>query len=266
MYHDAIKAKYPTLTLISSIDASLFPNPKPSIISDIHLYQSVSDTLKLFHTYDNHPRNRPLLIGEYATIFDSTTRPGDEIEDPTLESATAEAVMFLGLERNSDVVLGSCHGGLIKNLLQPNTHVALMKHSASKIVFSMSYYIAKMFASNCGEETVPTTSDTGFGPLYWSATKNLTGTYFVKIVNFDGARMTPVIVDIPGSRKEVGRLVTYTAPNKESTNTLGNAEGVWAERSVERGSDGFKFTLFGKYVTAVLVVEAKAGNYGTARQ
>jgi len=239
MFYNAIKAVYPDMIVISSVDVGQFSSSPAGMVSDIHLYQSAAQTVALFSAYDNRPRNQPVLIGEYAAIHDSTSGDGSELDNPSLESATSEAIMFLGLERNGDIVVGSSHGALIKSIhddeILPNNHVAMMKHSPTTIVFSMSYYVAKMFASNYGSETVPTTSDSGFGPLYWSSTLSSTGTYYVKIANFDGAASTPVTVSIPGSTNTVGKLIT-------------------TEISVPKDASGFTFTLNGAYITAVLVV------------
>ncbi|KAF4624497.1 hypothetical protein G7Y89_g13678 [Cudoniella acicularis] len=192
-FNDAIKKAYPDAITVSSIDTNELnpPNP-PNTITDLHLYQNVDQTIALFNAYDNRPRSQPLLVGEYATIADSTTPQGQQLDNPTLESATSEAIMFLGLERNSDLVMGSCHGALIKSLHDEPDNVAMMKHTPNAIVYSMSYYVAKLFASNYGSSTVLTSSDSGYGPLYWSTTKDDKEVYYVKIVNFAGQASTLV--------------------------------------------------------------------------
>lgn len=257
-FNAAIKAAYPSIITISTIDTnSLVPANPANTITDGHLYQSVTDTLKLFSAYDNRPRTQPVFIGEYATIYDSLTPSGQQLEDPTLESATAEAVMLLGLERNADVVVGVCHGALIKSLLGQNA-VALMKHSPTTIVYSISYYVAKLFATHYGTSTVPTTSSSNepYGPLYWSTTKSSSGTYYIKIVNHAGAATTPVSVSFAGGVLGMGdaKLVTVTAPGRYSVNGVGNETSVWREQSVAMRNGVFSFMLEGEYVAAVLVV------------
>lgn len=95
------------------------------MVQDLHLYQSAADTAGLFNAY-NYPRDYHVLVGEYAAIFDDRSE-SVQIDNPTLQSATSEAVMFLGLERNSDLVVGSSHGALIKSLHDEPDNVALMK-------------------------------------------------------------------------------------------------------------------------------------------
>jgi len=257
MFYNAIKAVYPNMKIISSVDVGQFSSPPPAgVISDIHNYPDVPGSLALFNAYDNRARSNPILVGEYATIYDTDTPCcNNQLDNPTLESATAEAVMFLGYERNSDVVVGFSHGALIKSLHDEVDNVALMKHTPNAIVFSYSYYVFQLFAHNYGVQTVPTSSDTKIAPLYWSTTKGSDGTYYVKIVNFNGASSTPVTVVINGSSKTTATLKTLTGPTRDSTNSLTSVTSVQSTTTVTGGgSSGFSFTLSGNYISAVLIV------------
>jgi alpha-N-arabinofuranosidase len=128
----------------------------------------------------------------------------------------------------------------------------MIKHTPNALVRSYSYYVAKLFATNYGTETVAVTGDSGYGPLYWAATKNDAGTYFVKVVNYDGADSTPVTVVIPGKTTDA-TLITVTGPDMYSTNSLGNITTIWTETTVPSSSEGYTFTLTGSYINAVLV-------------
>ena len=98
-------------------------------------------------------------------------------------------------------------------------------------------------------------SNTAFGPVYWSSTISDSGTYYVKMVNFNGSASTPVTVTCTGSEKTVAKLITLTAPDQGSSNTLGHMEQIWTETSIEATEAGvFDFTLEGEYVSAVLSV------------
>jgi alpha-L-arabinofuranosidase len=119
-------------------------------------------------------------------------------------------------------------------------------------VRSYSYYVAKLFATNYGTETVAVTGDSVYGPLYWAATKNDAGTYFVKIVNYGGFDSTPVTVAIPGKTNNA-TLITVSGPDTYSTNTPGNITSVWTETTVRSSSGGYSFILNGSYINAVLV-------------
>jgi alpha-N-arabinofuranosidase len=253
MFYNAIKGAYPNINIISSIWVGYFTTPPPvNTIQDLHDYLSVEDMVSKFNGYDNADRNYPVLVGEYAAIYDNEHINPNQLDNPTLQSATSEAIYFLGLERNADLIVGISHGALIKSLHDEIDNVAMMKHTPNAIVRSMSYYVAKLFATNYGTETVPITADSPYGPLYWAATKNDTGTYFVKIVNYDGASSTPVTVVIPGKTNDA-TLITLTAPDMYSTNTLGNITSVWTESTVAISAEGYSFTLTGNYISAVLV-------------
>ncbi len=254
MFYDAIRAAYPDMIIISSIWIGYFSDPPPvGVVQDLHDYLNASDMVAKFGGYDHADRNYPVLVGEYAAIYDAQHAPPNQLDNPTLQSATSEAIYFLGLERNADLIVGIAHGALIKSLHDEPDNVAMLKHNPTEVVYSMSYYVAKLFSNHYGSETVPITADSPYGPLYWAATKNSTGTYFLKIVNYDGAVSTPVIVSIPGKTNDA-KLITLTAPGPYSTNTLGNTTSIWTETTVPKGTNGYSFTLEGSYVNAVLVV------------
>jgi len=265
MFYNAIHAKYPDITIISSLcidshspentcsSSTLLTNPPSGIATDLHLYQSADATVALFNAFDNIPRTYPILVGEYAAIYPDNAG-GTQLDNPTLQSATSEAVMFLGLERNSDLVFGISHGALMKSLNDEIDNVALLKHNANTIVPSYSYYVAQMFGQNFGTHTAPTTSDSPYGPLYWSSTVGPSGTYYVKIANYNGAVTTPVKVEIGGSTSTTAKLITLTGPSESSTNVLGSITSSVTETTVEGSSGTFSFTLTGSYIVAVLVV------------
>lgn len=254
MFYNAVKEAYPQMNIISSIWVGYFNTPPPAeVIQDLHDYLSVDGMVAKFGGYDHANRSYPVLVGEYAAIYDAEHVDPNQLDNPTLQSATSEAVYFLGLERNADLIVGICHGALIKSLHDEPDNVAMLKHSPTEVVRSMSYYVAKLFATNFGTETVAVTGNVGYGPLYWAATKNDEGTYFVKIVNYDGAASTPITVVIPG-KTNAATLKTLTAPNMYSTNTLGNMTSVWTETKIPSCKGKYTFTLTGNYVNAVLVV------------
>ena len=254
MFYDAIRAVYPDMIIVSSIWTGYFNGEPPiGVVQDLHDYLSASDMVAKFGGYDHADRNYPVLVGEYAAIYDEQHQAPNQLDNPTLQSATSEAIYFLGLERNADLIVGISHGALIKSLHDEPDNVAMLKHNPTEIVRSMSYYVAKLFANYYGSETVPITADSAYGPLYWAATKSSEGTYFLKVVNYDGLASTPVTVTIPGKTNDA-KLITLTAPDAFSTNTLGNSTSIWTETTVAYGAQGYSFTLEGNYINAVLVV------------
>ena len=264
MFHDAVKAKYPDMKIIASLWEGYFTQgytPPVGTIQDLHDYFSASAMVSKFNGYDNAARDYPVLVGEYATIYDDqTTGANGQLDNPTLQSATSEAVYFLGLERNADLIVGISHGALIKSVFEdnnppngPNDNVALLKHTATDVTPSISYYVAKLFGQHFGTETVQVDGDSSYGPLYWAGTKDDDGSYYIKIVNYGGAASTPVTVNIPGKTNDAV-LKTVTAPDTFSVNLPGNITSIWKETTVKNTGSGYTFTLDSSYISAVLVV------------
>jgi alpha-N-arabinofuranosidase len=253
MFYNQLYAKYPSATYISTISVSSLTNPPAGIAQDDHLYDSAASFVGMFNKYDNANRNHPIFVAEYAAIY--VAGVSGQIENPTLQTATAEAAFLLGLERNSDIVVGSSYGAYIKSLGDSPDNVATIKHSANAVVPSLSYYVQKLFATHHGVKTLPMSSNTAFGPVYWSSTISASGTYYVKIVNFNGAASTPITVTCTGNSKTTATLITLTAASESSSNSLGNMQQIWTETTVSASSAGvFSFTLSGTYISAVLVV------------
>ena len=67
--------------------------------------------------------------------------------------------------------------------------------SPNSLTPSTSYYTQKMFAESKGTTILPVSSSTGFGPLYWVASKNDTNLH-VKLANY-GSSPQKVNVSIP---------------------------------------------------------------------
>lgn len=65
-----------------------------------------------------------------------------------------------------------------------------------------------MFATNKGDTVLPISSSTGFGPLYWVATKT-DSKYYVKLANY-GSASKKVHVSVPGTEK--GKLEMLSGP------------------------------------------------------
>ena len=177
----------------------------------------------------------------------------------TLGMSCAEAIFLLGCERNSDVIVGSAYGALIKSYNEAPDTVAVIKHTANEILYSISYYVQKLFADNMGTKTLPVTATNGgFGPVYWSATANSSST-ILKLVNYDGmtGSSNAVRVKIEGSSKKTATLITLTAPNSTSVNnlpTLGGESSTITTTTLSGSSGSFSVSFSNPYEIAILVV------------
>ncbi|KAJ9149234.1 Alpha-L-arabinofuranosidase A [Pleurostoma richardsiae] len=255
-FYKPILEEYPSIVAISTI------NPSPAGVGgsaiDLHIYENEATFADLFNTFDQASRDFPVFVAEYAAIRPGSSTSG-QVGAQTFGMACAEAIFLLGCERNSDVVVGSAYGALIKSYNEEPGSVAVIKHMANEILLLMSYYVQKLFAENMGSETLPVTAtDGGFGPIYWSATENTTST-ILKLVNYGGQTGTENAVNVTvfGSSKEEATLIVLSAPNSTSVNNLLALGGEASEVSVTTvtGSNGQFMVAFGNaFEIAILVI------------
>lgn len=79
---------------------------------DLHYYQSPDPLVELFNQYDNFPRDRPIIIGEWG-CRNTTAERGQFWA--FVQGSCAEAVHMIGFERNSDVVKMTAYAPLLQN-------------------------------------------------------------------------------------------------------------------------------------------------------
>jgi alpha-N-arabinofuranosidase len=106
-FYNTIHAKYPSLTIISSIaDIACLPNPRPAgKWMNYHGYNQPANPVGQFNMFDNIDRAFPYFIGEYSRW---------SIAWPDMQGSVAEAVFILSLERNSDIVKMASYAPLLQ--------------------------------------------------------------------------------------------------------------------------------------------------------
>lgn len=241
------------MNIISTID------PVPGLvnaISDEHWYYNQDTFASRYNYYDQRNRSQPVILGEYAAIYPGSGGP-PQVGAQTWGMACAEAITLLGIERNSDIVIGSSYGALIKEYNEEPGSVAVMKHTANEVLKSTSYYVQKLFASFTGMETLPVTAvDGSVGPLYWSAVKSKTKT-ILKLVNYYGSsgRDSAVTVKIDGSKASSAHLVRLSAPNETAVNNLPGlgGEATTLVQSRITGRNG-RFSIDFEFDTEIVVL------------
>ncbi|CAK7235454.1 hypothetical protein SBRCBS47491_009299 [Sporothrix bragantina] len=255
-FYTAIRALYPDLPLVSTI------NPAPSGLTgidgtiDLHIYENEATFVNLFNTFDQASRKYPVFVGEYAAIRTGSHTSG-QVGVQTFGMACAEAIFLLGCERNADVIIGTAYGALFKEYNEEPGTVAVMKHTANEILYSMSYYVQQLFGANVGTQTLPVTATgAGFGPVYWSAVLNADGQTVLKMVNYAGTT-NPVTVTIEGSTATSATLYVMSAPSSASVNNLSGLGGTTSNitTSTLTGTAGtFSVPFTSGYQIVVLVV------------
>ncbi|PCH08102.1 Glycoside hydrolase, superfamily [Penicillium occitanis (nom. inval.)] len=255
-FYNAIHAFYPSINLVSTIN----PNPVTSNGSslDLHIYGNENYFVSLFNTFDQASRKYPVFVNEYAATNTGSNNAG-QVGAQTMGMSCAEAIFLLGCERNSDVIIGSAYGALIKSYNEAPDTVSVIKHTANEILYSISYYVQKLFADNIGTRTLPVTATNGeLGPVYWSATANSSST-ILKLVNYNGmtGSSNAVHVNIEGSSKMTATLITLTAPSSTSVNnlpSLGGESSTITTTTLSGSSGSFSVSFSKPYEIAILVV------------
>lgn len=252
-FYDAVRAMYPSTNVISTIDP---PPDGIQTIADLHWYYNQDTFASRYNYFDNADRSQPVIIGEYAAIYPGSTG-SNQIGAQTWGTSCAEAITLLGFERNSDVVIGSAYGALIKSYDEAPDTVAVMKHTANEVLKTTSYYIQKLFAEYMGTETLPVTATNGSaGPVYWSAVKD-DNSIILKLVNYYGSSgpANAITINALGSASSSARLIRLTAPNATSVNNLPalGGEATSLTESVITGHEG-TFSVSFEQGTEVIVL------------
>jgi alpha-N-arabinofuranosidase len=236
-FNKAIKARYPTLKIISSVG---FEQPEQrrvrSVVPDMvdeHYYRTVDTFLKMARGhYEKYDRKGPeIFVGEwgaYETPFEPwNERSRKEAPTPNMRAALGDAAFMTQMEKNSDVVVMHGYAPLLVNVSpgarqwRPN----LIGYDALRVYGSPSYHAFKMFSTNLGDEILKaTTADT---EVLVSVTRDSrSGRVFVKLVNATAAA-APVQIDLPGAKSVDGTATALTlAADPQATNSIDDPRKV----------------------------------------
>ncbi|BCJ40716.1 alpha-N-arabinofuranosidase [Actinoplanes ianthinogenes] len=153
-FEDAIKAKYPSITVISNSgpddQGGTFENlwaknkANGTDMVDEHYYNSPAWFLQNNNRYDSYDRNGPkVFLGEYASL------------DAKFANSLAEAAYMTGLERNADVVKMASYAPLLANIDNVQWKPDMIWFDNDESWGSTSYQMQKLFMNNVGDRVVP---------------------------------------------------------------------------------------------------------------
>ncbi|MCX5645924.1 MAG: carbohydrate binding domain-containing protein [Phycisphaerae bacterium] len=144
LFHDAIRARYPKMVLISDQPTTR----RPSDIVDEHYYSNPEFFMQQAGRYDTYDRKGPkIYVGEYAVT--------QGCGQGNLRGAIGEAAFMTGMERNSDVVVMASYAPLFANVNYKRWNPDLICFDSSRVYGLPSYYVQKMFAENRGAVVLP---------------------------------------------------------------------------------------------------------------
>ena len=284
-FREAIEAKYPNLTCISTIPATQYPSMsvkgKEAAVVDEHYYRNSWDMWENASQYDKYDRNGPkIFVGEWAT------REGAPATN--LNAALGDAAWMTGMERNSDLIIMSCYAPLFVNVNKATATAPkawqwdsdLIGYDALNSYGSPSYYVQKLFSHYLGNKIVPATvenipvqnaplskKDSADGikskpvpTIFYSATMNdTTGTIYLKIVNTIAKKQT-IKINLDGAAKvsTEATMVVIKSDKPDDTNTITEPEKIVPVTSVIKGiKPSFSRTLDPYSVTIIEIKTSK---------
>ncbi|CAG8686525.1 11338_t:CDS:10, partial [Acaulospora colombiana] len=245
-YNDAIKAKYPDITIIASTEQATARSEGMWI--DTHLYLRPDGFYRRFNWFDNWDRRYPVFVGEYAAVQpnDPVDRTKEDAEwtsgaprfaFPSLIAAVGEAVFTIGMERNADLVKLIAYAPVMQNVDSWQWVPDLISFNANPkdTVRSYSYFMQQLFSLNRGTKVLPVT-------IFWVASINEnTGAYVLKFANYDGAA-TSITVKLPDASKKKGKVTTLTGPHPDAYNSINNSTSILKTKDI-RATRESEFTV-----------------------
>lgn len=140
-FYRAIKAKYPRLTLISTLGLGGQHRHERVDMIDPHWYVAPEFFLSSSRLFDQQERGGyAVYVGEYAV--------NQQVGGSNLLGALAEAAFLSGMERNSDLVKMASYAPLLENVNDRVWPTNLIWFDSHRVMGRSSYHVQKMYAEN----------------------------------------------------------------------------------------------------------------------
>jgi alpha-N-arabinofuranosidase len=175
MFHDAIKAAYPHIQIIASAATTDPEDGEPldypaDTLGDYHPYREPDEVVKEFNRFDNDIGH---IVGEMAAIHPNggTKWEGKLMPYPWWIGAVGEAVSLIGYERNSDRIPGTFYAPVLKNENRWQWSITIVQFAADPKMTTkaVTWHCWSLFAHHPITHTLPTSSNSSYGPVYWGA-------------------------------------------------------------------------------------------------
>jgi len=209
--YDAVKAKYPKITIIGTVGPSpdgedfeqgwKFATENKVEMVDEHYYKEPNWFLDHLNRYDTYNRKASgIYLGEYAAH--------DVNRRNTLRSALAEAAYMTSLERNGDVVNMASYAPLLAKEGNTQWSPDLIYFNNTEVKPSVNYYVQQLYGQNAGDEYLTTQvklagiskAEAKFTPVS-VVRESKSGDLIIKMVNY-----RPTTVNAQLKLKGVGLL------------------------------------------------------------
>ncbi|KAF1918718.1 glycoside hydrolase superfamily [Ampelomyces quisqualis] len=208
LFYEAIKAAYPDIQIISSSATTDPENGIPmdypeDALGDYHPYREPNALVDEFDRFDNDIGH---IIGEMAATHPNggTKWQGQLMPYPWWIGAVGEAVSLIGYERNSDRIPGTFYAPVLKNENRFQWSITLLQFAADPKMTTkaVTWYCWSLFAHHPITHTLPTLSNSSYGPTYWGAgvdeTRNNAMVWKGAVYNTTNSSYVPVSVHFQG--------------------------------------------------------------------
>jgi alpha-N-arabinofuranosidase len=236
-FHDAIKAKYPQLKLISTIgndqpEANHVHSRKPDVL-DEHYYLSTDEFARKSPDYARkYDRSGPeIFVGEWAAHEDAAIKPWDagarkQPPTPTLKAAIGDGVFMAAMERNADLIKMQCYAPLLVNVNPGGRQWRpdLIGYDALSAYGSPSYYALQMFSQNLGDEILPV-EPIGTSVQGSAMRDSKSGEIILKLVNPQATSET-LNIEVKGAAIASKGTAVTLAGEPEDTNSIRHPRNV----------------------------------------
>ncbi|KAK3675815.1 hypothetical protein LTR78_004456 [Recurvomyces mirabilis] len=273
-FHDAIKAKYPNMTIVASFFDVAGDAPPYNAGGDFHEYAIPVQMSSQFFYFDNYTENNPILIGEYAIIdYDSPGATGPKWNagagrsfTPFWYGSVAEAIFLLGAERNSQKMIGAAYAPSFQNLNKWQWIPDLVEYDAypGHTTLSTSWYMINLLSGTRITENLPVTFTEGdYNPAYFVAGRSeVTGSHIAKFAVYNSTGDVPFSMSFQGvGGYAQGNLTYITAPMNASNPIGGNVVQTHTTTVTASRNGTFAFSL-PEYSIAVFEVSANQAGQG----
>ena len=255
MIFEAVKAKYPEITVIGTVGPSpdgddftkgwkIANNLKVPMV-DEHYYTDPKWFISNQHRYDSYDRkSSEVYLGEYASWGNKMT------------NAIAEAAYMTALERNGDIVRLASYAPLLakKNFTQWKTDMIFFDNI--NICLTPNYYVQKMFSTNQGNYYFGNviSKDEKDNSLAASCVQDSkTGDIILKMVNF-GNEPKSMKVNLGGFKKNISQAEQTVLSGKgDDENTFENTKKVVPVKSVFKVRKNFEYLAPAMSLTVIRI-------------
>ena len=220
MFYDAISKAYPNINVIAStIDLTLPGNAD----GDYHEYALPDQLVAQFNLFDNQNNGvHKTLVGEIAVKDGNMPGPnaGVNYSAPGLQypewiGSVAEAVFFLGMERNSEKVIGASYAPTLENInsIQWQPDMISFDADPDQTALSTSWHVISLLSNNRIAQTLPITG-AEYDPAFYVAGTSASGGRLFKAAVYNSTGNVDMNIKFDGiAGGTSATLTTLTAPS-----------------------------------------------------